>query len=92
MSSAFPVLSKRVVASLGALVTSACAQDVFISSGPPDVNPADVTDCGFTLVEGTRSSVTFSRNGDLRVVVDPRQGQAGRPSSSSIIRAVAPRE
>ena len=45
-----------------------------------------------TLVEGTRSSVTFSRNGDLRVVVDPRQGQAGRPSSSSIIRAVAPRE
>ncbi|WGM29953.1 hypothetical protein KKHFBJBL_00167 [Brevundimonas sp. NIBR11] len=45
-----------------------------------------------TLVEGPRSSVTFSRNGDLRVVVDPRQGQAGRPSSSSIIRAVAPRE
>lgn len=45
-----------------------------------------------TLVEGSRSSVTFSRNGDLRVVVDPRQGQAGRPSSSSIIRAVAPRE
>jgi hypothetical protein len=45
-----------------------------------------------TLVEGNRSSVTFSRNGDLRVVVDPRQGQAGRPSSSSIIRAVAPRE
>ena len=45
-----------------------------------------------TLVEGSRSAVTFSRNGDLRVVVDPRQGQAGRPSSSSIIRAVAPRE
>lgn len=44
-----------------------------------------------TLVEGARSSVTFSR-GDLRVVVDPSQGQAGRPSSSSIIRAVAPRE
>ena len=44
-----------------------------------------------TLVEGPRSSVTFAR-GDLRVVVDPRQGQAGRPSSSSIIRAVAPRE
>ena len=44
-----------------------------------------------TLVEGTRSSATFSR-GDLRIVVDPRQGQAGRPSSSSIIRAVAPRE
>lgn len=44
-----------------------------------------------TLVEGSRSSVTFSR-GELRVVVDPRQGQAGRPSSSSIIRAVAPRD
>ena len=45
-----------------------------------------------TLVEGNRSSATFTRNGDLRVVVDPRQGQAGRPSSSSIIRAVATRE
>lgn len=44
-----------------------------------------------TLVEGNRSSVTYSR-GDLRVVVNPREGQAGRPSSSSIIRAVAPRE
>ena len=44
-----------------------------------------------TLVEGNRSSVTYSR-GDLRVVVDPGQGQAGRPSSSSIIRAVAPRD
>lgn len=44
-----------------------------------------------TLVEGSRSSVTFSR-GELRVVVDPSEGQAGRPSSSSIIRAVAPRD
>lgn len=44
-----------------------------------------------TLVEGSRSSVTFTR-GDLRVVVDPNDGQAGRPSSSSIIRAVAPRD
>ena len=44
-----------------------------------------------TLVEGSRSSVTFAR-GDLRVVVNPNEGQAGRPSSSSIIRAVAPRE
>jgi hypothetical protein len=44
-----------------------------------------------TLVEGSRSSVTFSR-GDLRVIVDPSEGQAGRPSSSSIIRAVAPRD
>ena len=44
-----------------------------------------------TLVEGRRSSVTFAR-GDLRVVVNPSEGQAGRPSSSSIIRAVAPRE
>lgn len=44
-----------------------------------------------TLVEGPRSSVTFAR-GDLRVVVNPSDGQAGRPSSSSIIRAVAPRE
>jgi hypothetical protein len=44
-----------------------------------------------TLVEGSRSSATFSR-GELRIVVDPSEGQAGRPSSSSIIRAVAPRD
>jgi len=41
-----------------------------------------------TLVEGNRSSVTFT-GGDLRVVVDPDEGQAGRPSSARIIRAVA---
>ncbi len=41
-----------------------------------------------TLVEGGRASVSF-RNGDLRVVVNPDQDLAGRPSSSSIIRAVA---
>ena len=44
-----------------------------------------------TLVEGSRRSVTFQR-GDLRVVVDPSEGQAGRPSSSSIIQAVATRD
>jgi hypothetical protein len=43
-----------------------------------------------TLVEGSRASVSFAR-GDLRVVVDPSQGQLGRPSSSNIIRAVAAR-
>ena len=32
-------------------------------------------------VEGPRASVTFAR-GDLRVVVDPTEGQAGRPSSA----------
>lgn len=41
-----------------------------------------------TLMEGRRSSVTF-RDGDLRVVVNPDQSLAGRPSSSTIIRAVA---
>ena len=41
-----------------------------------------------TLVEGDRSSVSFIR-GDLRVVVDPDDGQAGRPSSARIIRAVS---
>src|SRR5690606_6265893 len=34
-----------------------------------------------TVVEGQRSSVTYS-GGDLRVVVDPRRGIAGRPSSA----------
>ncbi|AQR60946.1 hypothetical protein BZG35_04210 [Brevundimonas sp. LM2] len=41
-----------------------------------------------TLVEGDRSTVSFLR-GDLRIVVDPDEGQAGRPSSARIIRAVA---
>lgn len=41
-----------------------------------------------TLVEGSRASVSF-RNGELRVVVNPDQSLAGRPSSSTIIRAVA---
>ncbi len=41
-----------------------------------------------TLVEGTRSSVSF-RRGDLLVVVNPAQDLQGRPSSSSIIRAVS---
>ena len=41
-----------------------------------------------TLVEGSRASVSFQR-GDLRVVVNPDQSLAGRPSSSTIIRAVA---
>lgn len=44
-----------------------------------------------TFVEGGRASVTFQR-GDLRVVVNPAQSLAGRPSSSSIIRAVADAE
>jgi hypothetical protein len=44
-----------------------------------------------TLVEGSRASVSFQR-GDLRVVVNPSQSLAGRPSSSSIIRAVAAAE
>lgn len=41
-----------------------------------------------TLVEGDRASVSF-RRGDLLVVVDPEQELQGRPSSSSIIRAVS---
>lgn len=41
-----------------------------------------------TLIEGTRASVTF-RRGDLLVVVNPAQELQGRPSSSSIIRAVS---
>lgn len=41
-----------------------------------------------TLVEGDRSSVSF-RRGDLLVVVNPDQQLEGRPSSSTIIRAVS---
>ena len=42
-----------------------------------------------TIVEGARASVSYSR-GDLRVVVDPKRGIAGRPSSARVIRAVIP--
>ncbi|WP_396594279.1 DUF4908 domain-containing protein [Brevundimonas sp. R86498] len=41
-----------------------------------------------TLLEGDRASVTF-RRGDLLVVVNPAQELEGRPSSSTIIRAVS---
>lgn len=44
-----------------------------------------------TIVEGSRSSVTYQR-GELRIVVDPSRGIAGRPSSARIIRAIIPEE
>lgn len=39
-----------------------------------------------TIVEGQRASVTYTR-GDLRIVVAPVQGVAGRPSSARVIQA-----
>lgn len=42
-----------------------------------------------TIMEGSRSAVTYQR-GELRVVVDPSRGAAGRPSSARIIRAIIP--
>ncbi|MHC3128287.1 hypothetical protein OB03_13825 [Brevundimonas sp. GN22] len=44
-----------------------------------------------TVVEGNRSAVTYSR-GELRIVVDPSRGVAGRPSSARIIRAIIPQD
>ncbi|WP_447910751.1 DUF4908 domain-containing protein [Brevundimonas bullata] len=44
-----------------------------------------------TVIEGSRASVSYS-NGDLRVVVDPKRGIAGRPSSARVIRAVIPQD
>ena len=41
-----------------------------------------------TIVEGDRVSATYVR-GDLRIVVDPDRGPAGRPSSARIINAFA---
>lgn len=38
------------------------------------------------IIEGERASATYSR-GELRVVVDPDRGLAGRPSSARIVRA-----
>ena len=38
-----------------------------------------------TIVEGARAAVGYSR-GELRIVVAPRQGVAGRPSSARVIR------
>ncbi len=42
-----------------------------------------------TIMEGPRASVSYS-SGRLVVVVDPSQGQAGRPSSTRVIRALLP--
>ena len=44
-----------------------------------------------TVVEGNRSAVTYQR-GELRIVVDPSRGVAGRPSSARIIRAIIPQD
>jgi len=43
------------------------------------------------IVEGPRATVTYFR-GDLRIVVAPAQGVAGRPSSARVIRAFLPPE
>lgn len=43
-----------------------------------------------TITDGTRASVTYN-GGDLRIVVAPSQGVAGRPSSARVIRALEPR-
>ena len=40
-----------------------------------------------TIIEGQRASVIYSR-GDLRIVVAPVQGAAGRPSSARVIRTI----
>jgi hypothetical protein len=42
-----------------------------------------------TIVEGPRSSVSY-RRGELRIVVAPGQGVAGRPSSARVVRAFLP--
>ena len=42
-----------------------------------------------TISEGARANVSYSR-GRLVVTVDPSQGQAGRPSSTRVIRALLP--
>ena len=45
-----------------------------------------------TILEGQRASVTYAR-GDLRIIVAPIQGVAGRPSSARVIQAfLAPPE
>jgi hypothetical protein len=44
-----------------------------------------------TITEGARASVTYA-GGNLRVVVDPSRGPAGRPSSARIIQAFADAE
>ncbi len=46
----------RTLACLTLLLTS-CAQEYSVLSGPVDVNPEDVTECGFTPVSGTQFHV-----------------------------------
>lgn len=44
-----------------------------------------------TIIEGRRTSVTYSR-GQLLVVVNPDEGMAGRPSSARVIRTLLPQD
>ena len=43
------------------------------------------------IVQGNGASVTYLR-GELRIVVAPTQGVAGRPSSARVIRAFLPQD
>jgi hypothetical protein len=43
------------------------------------------------IVQGGSSSVSYVR-GELRIVVAPTQGVAGRPSSARVIRAFLPQD
>lgn len=44
-----------------------------------------------SISEGERASAIYA-DGELRIVVAPDEGAAGRPSSARVIRALAPRE
>lgn len=43
------------------------------------------------IIEGSTASVSYAR-GELRIVVAPSQGAAGRPSSARVIRAFLPQD
>ncbi len=43
------------------------------------------------IVDGSATSVSYSR-GELRIVVAPSEGPAGRPSSARVIRAILPQD
>lgn len=52
-----PTALSKLAAVGGLLALSACASDYNLEGEPPDVNPGDVTECGFSPISGSVMSI-----------------------------------
>ncbi|MEZ4323354.1 MAG: hypothetical protein R3F61_38170 [Myxococcota bacterium] len=60
-----------------ALVLASCSQDYAINASPPEVNPEDITECGFTDVGATGEAAKFRRYDCNPVFTDTNEAWAG---------------